>query len=395
MKKISYLIVALLVFSFVLAACSAPAEPEVVEVTRVVTETITEEVEVTRVVEGETVVETVVEEVEVTRIVEAPAETEAEEPGETEGAAPAQEGKWCSGTDIVFFPGGPPGGPFAQVVANGAMAAEADLGPNVEYVWSDWNPEQMVTQFAEAAATSPDGIAIMGHPGDDAFEAVVDDAVAQGIIVTSQNTTLPRLEEKYASGGFGYVGAELYSAGYALGAEAASRFGLGDGDKAMVWGLLAQAGRGERTKGVIDALEEAGLTVDYLEIDDATNADASAGIPTFVGYASANPDVKLVVTDHGALTGTQQTYFEAAGLGPDDVIGAGFDLNVATVEAIRSGYTDLVIDQQQWLQGYLPILQICLTENFLFTGLHIDTGAGFAHADNVELLADLVSQQIR
>jgi simple sugar transport system substrate-binding protein len=395
MKKIGYLLIALLVISFVLAACSAPAEPEVVEVTRVVTETVTEEVEVTRVVEGETVVETVVEEVEVTRIVEVPSEEEAAEPGETEGAAPAQEGKWCSGTDIVFFPGGPPGGPFAQVVANGAMAAEADLGPNVEYVWSNWNPEQMVTQFAEAAATNPDGIAIMGHPGDDAFEAVVDDAVAQGIIVTSQNTTLPRLEEKYASGGFGYVGAELYSAGYALGAEAASRFGLGDGDKAMVWGLLAQAGRGERTKGVIDALEEAGLTVDYLEIDDATNADASAGIPTFVGYASANPDVALVVTDHGALTGTQQTYFEAAGLGPDDVIGAGFDLNVATVEAIRSGYTDLVIDQQQWLQGYLPILQICLTENFLFTGLHIDTGAGFAHADNVELLADLVSQQIR
>jgi simple sugar transport system substrate-binding protein len=47
------------------------------------------------------------------------------------------------------------------------------------------------------------------------------------------------------------------------------------------------------------------------------------------------------------------------------------------------------------LQGYLPILQICLTHNYAFTGLHIDTGAGFAHADNVELLADLVDQQIR
>ena len=277
----------------------------------------------------------------------------------------------------------------------GAVAAAADLGANMEVVWSDWNPEQMVTGFAEAAATKPDGIAIMGHPGDDAFQAVVDDARAEGIIVTSQNTTLPTLEAKYASSGFGYVGAELYSAGYALGAEAASRFGLGDGDRAMVWGLLAQAGRGERTRGVIDALEEAGMTVDYLEIDDATNADAAAGIPTFVGYVSANPDVKLVVTDHGALTGTQETYFDSAGLGPDDVIGAGFDLNVATVEAIRGGWTDLVIDQQQWLQGYLPVLQICLTHNYLFTGLHIDTGAGFAHADNVELLADLVGEQIR
>jgi simple sugar transport system substrate-binding protein len=265
----------------------------------------------------------------------------------------------------------------------------------VEYVWSDWNPEQMVTGFQQAAATQPDGIAIMGHPGDDAFQAVVDDARAEGIIVTSQNTTLPALEAKYASGGFGYVGAELYSAGYALGAEAVNRFGFGDGDRAMVWGLLAQAGRGERTRGVIEALEAGGMTVDYLEIDDATNADPTAGIPTFVGYVSANPDVKLVVTDHGNLTGTQETYMDTAGLGPDDIVGAGFDMSSATVEAIRGGWTDLVIDQQPWLQGYLPILQICLTDNYAFTGLHVDTGAGFAHADNIELLVELVDQQIR
>ena len=312
-----------------------------------------------------------------------------------EATTEAEVPKWCSNTNIVFFPGGAPGGPFETVVYNGALKAAEDLGPNVEYVWSDWNPEKMVTQFAEAAATKPDGIAIMGHPGDDAFQAVVDDARAQGIIVTSQNTTLPKLEATYSADGFGYVGAELYSAGHSLGAEAVKRFGLQAGDRAMVWGLLAQAGRGERTKGVVEALEEAGLTVDYLDIDDATNADPSAGIPTFVGYVSANPDVKLVVTDHGNLTGTQEALLTAAGLGPDDIYTAGFDLSIATVEAIRGGWTDLVIDQQQWLQGYLPILQICLTHNFAFTGLHVDTGAGFAHKDNVELLADLVKEQIR
>lgn len=316
-------------------------------------------------------------------------------PGDTEGPAPGQEGKWCSGTDIIFFPGGSPGGPFATVVYNGAVAAAADLGANVEYVWSDWNPENMINQFSEAMATNPDGIAVMGHPGDEAFAPLVDEAEAQGIIVTSMNTQLAQLQAKYSSSGFGYVGAILYDAGYALGAESVSRFGLGDGDKAMVWGLLAQAGRGERTRGVIDALEDAGMVVDYLEIDDATNADATAGVSTFVGYASANPDVKLVVTDHGALTATLETYLTSADLGPDDVYAAGFDLSSATVEAIRGGWTDLVIDQQQWLQGYLSVLQICLTHNYAFTGLHIDTGAGFAHKDNVELLADLVEQQIR
>jgi simple sugar transport system substrate-binding protein len=327
-------------------------------------------------------------------IMATPAPVAAQE-ATAEATAEAEAPKWCSNTNIVFFPGGAPGGPFETVVYNGALKAAEDLGANVEYVWSDWNPEQMVTQFAEAAATQPDGIAIMGHPGDDAFQAVVDEARAQGIIVTSQNTTLPKLEAAYSADGFGYVGAELYSAGHALGAESVKRFGLKAGDRAMVWGLLAQAGRGERTRGVVEALEEAGLTVDYLEIDDATNADASAGIPTFVGYVSANPDVKLVITDHGNLTGTQEALLTAAGLGPDDINTAGFDLSIATVEAIRGGWTDLVIDQQQWLQGYLPILQICLTHNFAFTGLHVDTGAGFAHKDNVELLADLVTEQIR
>ncbi|HLV34478.1 MAG TPA: substrate-binding domain-containing protein [Spirillospora sp.] len=303
--------------------------------------------------------------------------------------------KWCSDVNIVFFPGGPEGGVFAVNVYNGARQAAADLGANVQYVWSDWDPERMVTQFREAMAIGPDGIAVMGHPGDDAFETVIDEAISRGIIVTSQNTTLPRLEERYASLGFGYVGQELYETGYALGREAVNRFGLGEGDRAMVWGLLSQPTRGLRTQGVIDALEEAGMTVDYIEIDSATNAEPPAGTPIFTGYVTANPDVKLVVTDHGGLTATLQTYLEAAGKGPDDIYAIGFDLSPATLEAIRGGWTDLVIDQQQWLQGYLPILQICLTKKFAFSGLHIDTGGGFASLDNVEMLAPLVEQVIR
>jgi simple sugar transport system substrate-binding protein len=324
-----------------------------------------------------------------------PPEEVATEPSTTEGPAPAQAGGWCSGTDIVFFPGGAPGGSFETVVYNGALAAAVDTGANVEYVWSDWNPEKMITQFSEAMATNPDGIAVMGHPGNEAFTPLVDEAEANGIIVTSMNVQLQGLQETYGASGFGYVGAINYNAGFALGKEAAARAGLSSGDKAFVWGLVAQAGRGERTQGILDALEEDGIEVIYQEIDDATNAEASAGIPVFVGVMSRDPDIKLVVTDHGNLTGTQQAYLEAAGLGPDAVFAAGFDLSGATVEAIRGGWTDLVIDQQQFLQGYMAVLQICLSDNYAFTGLHIDTGSGFAHKDNVEILAPLVEQQIR
>ena len=310
-------------------------------------------------------------------------------------AAAQEESGWCSDVDIVFFPGGPAGGPFASVVYNGALRAADDLGANVEYVWSNWDPEMMITQMAEVMATNPDGIAIMGHPGTEAYTPLVEQAEENGIVVTSQNVTLDELEARYKANGFGYVGAENYSAGFALGLEIINRYDFGEGDQAMVWGLLSLPGRGQRTQGVIDALEEAGVEVDYIEIDRATDAEAAAGIPTFTGYVSSNPDVDLIVTDHGALTATQQAYLEAAGRGPDDIVMAGFDLAPATVEAIRGGWTDLVIDQQQWLQGYLPILQICLSVKYGFSGMHIDTGSGFAHADNIEQLAALVEEQIR
>jgi ABC-type sugar transport system substrate-binding protein len=133
----------------------------------------------------------------------------AEEPA---GEAPTAEGGWCSGTKIVFFPGGTPGGGFETVVYNGAVQAAADTGADVEYVWSDWSTDKMTSQFTEAVATKPDGIGIMGHPGDPAFDPLIDDAESQGIIVTSSNTQLPLAQAKYAANGFGYVGLS-YDAG--------------------------------------------------------------------------------------------------------------------------------------------------------------------------------------
>ncbi len=325
-------------------------------------------------------------------VTQAPVTQAPAAPTSTEGGAPAAGTGWCSGTKIVFFPGGTPGGGFETVVYNGALAAAADTGADVQYVWSDWDPAKMISQFTEAVATKPDGIAIMGHPGDTAFDPLIDDAESKGILVTSMNTQLPTAQDKYAPNGFGYVGAVLYDAGYALGQEAVKRSGVKSGDKAFLWGLLAQAGRGERTKGVKDALEKAGLTVIYQEIDDATNASAAAGVPVFTGIMSANPDIKLMVTDHGNLTGTVQTFLEAAGKKPGDIYAAGFDASGNAISAIQGGWLQLVIDQQQYLQGYFGVLQLCLTHNYGFSGLMINTGGGFVSKDNVASIAPLAGK---
>ena len=303
--------------------------------------------------------------------------------------------KHFEGIRVVFFPGGSPGGPFAGVVYRGALAAEKDLGCKVEYVWSEWNPDKMIAQFKDAVARRPDAICIMGHPGVVAFAPLVDEARKKGIIVTSGNTGLPAIEEKYKADGFGYVGQELYPSGVNLAKGAAQRAGLKRGDRAMVWGLIAQETRGLRSKGCVDALEEMGIKVDYIEISDSINADASLGTPVFTGYVSANPDVKLIITDHGALTATAETYMRTSRKRPGDIYIAGFDLSAATVDAVKKGYVGVVLDQQPWLQGYLPILQVCLAKKYGFSGLHIDTGAALIDKGNIDFVAPLAQKGIR
>ena len=120
--------------------------------------------------------------------------TSSASPGASAGGAGATDGQFCKGMKIVFFPGGTPGGGFETVVYNGAKAAQAAFGPDVTYQWSDWDPNKMITQFQQAVATKPDGIAIMGHPGDDAFDPLIKDAENQGILVTAMNTELPKAE---------------------------------------------------------------------------------------------------------------------------------------------------------------------------------------------------------
>src|SRR5271155_624007 len=304
--------------------------------------------------------------------------------------------KWCQGVKIAAFPGGPQGGVFANNVYNGFKQAELDLGPSVTYYFSDWDPNKMLTQIQQALATKVDGIATYGFGGEPATAPLVDQAYAQGTIFTSLNTALPESEKKYASKGFGYVGAPNYSAGFALAAEAAKRASLKAGDSVFVWGLKGQGGdRGQRTVGVLDAFTKAGAKVIYQEIDAATNADPNAGTATFVGVMGANPGIKIVVTDHGGLTSNVGVYARAASLKPGQVFFAGFDMSPNTAQAVKEGYQNLVIDQQPYLQGYLPILNICLTKKFGFSGLDVNTAGAFVDSSNVDAVAPLAAKEIR
>ncbi len=300
----------------------------------------------------------------------------------------------CAGKNFVFFPGGPEGGSFASIVYAGAKLAAEQTGCHVDYVWSDWNPQKMVQQFSEAIARKPTGISIMGHPGDEALDPLIKQAEAAGIIVTTSNVPLS-VEAQYKANGFGYVGAQLHAAGMTLGEAAINTCGLKAGDTAFVWGLLGQAGRGERTQGVIDAMKAANVKVEYLEISDAINGDATQGIPVFASYIASHPDIKAVITDHGGLTATIPAYINAAGKKPGEICGAGFDLSAPIVKGVQDGYIAVVLDQQPFLQGYLPIMQLYLTSKFGFAGMNVDTGAALITHANIDAVAGLAKEGIR
>ena len=293
---------------------------------------------------------------------------------------------WCEGVTIRFFAGGTEGDAFAGIVYRGALAAARDLGANVEYVFSGWDSELMTQQLREAVAQAPDGIAMMGHPGNDAIMPLAAEAAEAGIIMMYQNVDVDQVRARY---GGGYVGAQLASQGRALGAEALRLYGLGEGDQAIVLVNLAQRERALRELGVWEVLEENGVEIIHVDSAPTWAADPNIGIPAMVAALTANPDVKLVAFSGGQTLGNTQTYFEAAGLEAGQVKAIGFDTNEFIMQGFADGWIHLTSDQQPFLQGYMPILSICQTAKFGLAPLNVDTGAGFIDTGNYEQVADL------
>ena len=154
--------------------------------------------------------------------------------------------------------------------------------------------------------------------------------------------------------------------------------------------------RGDRSKGMEDAPKDAGLIVDYLEVGDDIMGDPNLAKPVLAGYLAQNPDVKILLPDTVEVQQTIISFIrDSKEYTPDDFFVATFDLNTAIVEAIREGIIDVVLDQQPYLQGFLPVLQVCLTKKYGFGGLHIDTGAGIIDKSNVEMVAKLAEDGFR
>ncbi|WP_299017611.1 substrate-binding domain-containing protein [uncultured Photobacterium sp.] len=307
-------------------------------------------------------------------------------------AMAAQSGKDMS---VWFDVGGPVGGPYATVVQNGASQAAEDLGVDLRVMYSDWQPQKMIENFKQALAAKPTGIVVMGHPGDSAYSPLVDEAFSKGIQVTSVDTALPAVMNKDQSAGFGYVGVSNAARGISLANEALRRGKFKSGERAMVWGIKDIAERSDSTRGLISTLEKTGIKVDFLQISPETDKDPSLGSNVITAYLARHPDVKLIMVDHGALTAQMGNFLRNAGVRPQELYVAGFSLSPATADAIKTGYVQLVADSQPYLMGYLSVVQVVLSKRYGFSGLDINTGAGFVSRDNINFIAPLAAKGIR
>ena len=160
-----------------------------------------------------------------------------------------------NGIRIVFQAGGNTGDAFAQIVINGAQQAAKDLGCHLDMLHAGWDSSTMVQQYRQIIATAPDGLAMMGHPGDAALMPIAKQAQRQGVLTEYVNVDLP--EVRAAFGG-GYVGAILYKEGEGLAKTSIKDFGLKAGDKAIVFGNFGMPGIAPRDLGIVETLEKAG-----------------------------------------------------------------------------------------------------------------------------------------
>jgi simple sugar transport system substrate-binding protein len=273
--------------------------------------------------------------------------------------------------------------PFWSVVKNGVDKAAEDLGVEVEYRAPDtFDMVQMAQLIDAAVASQPDGL-VVSIPDAEALGDSIRNAVASGIPVVSMNSGS---DVREALGVAVHVGQTEYEAG------------LGGGKRMKEAGVtkaicvnqeVGNVALDTRCQGFTDGLEGASVEVLSVSMD-----------PTEVGNAvkafmSANPDTNGVL----ALgpTGAEPTMAALEEIEMLDKVKFGtFDLSPGVLEAIDQGRMMFAIDQQQYLQGYLPIQLLKLNQLYgLMPAGTVMTGPGFVTQENAAQVIELSAKGIR
>lgn len=295
-----------------------------------------------------------------------------------------------AGITVYFQMGGNPGDEATLARELGARDAARVLNVRLIEQHAGWNPQRMVVQANEALAAQPEAIVVMGHAGTDAMQVFLDRAADDGIVVIVNNNALPGT-------GLSYFGLDNYGAGRNLANLAIENGDLQEGDQVVVYGAFIEGAPGfDVAKGTTEVLDEAGVSYDTLQWSDEAVLDPSLAVPVLIAYLESNPDTRaIIVPGHGGITAVLDRVLRDAGKAPGEVVTAGFDISPAAIQGVKDGYITVILDQQPYLQGFMPVVAAVLEVKYGLTGLDLNTGGGYLTQDNVEMLEALIATGVR
>jgi simple sugar transport system substrate-binding protein len=257
---------------------------------------------------------------------------------------------------------------FFTPTQSGAADACKLLG--CSYTWtgsSTSNVSDMVNSINTAVTGGAKGIAT-SLIDPTAFNNPVQKALAAGIPVVAYNADEP------ATGRLAYIGQDLYVSGQQMGQHIASL--VPSGEIALFIATPGAANIQPRINGALATLKS------YPAIKAnvvATGAAVPAELTVIESWATGHPTAKgMFAVDAGSTQGLAQT-IQKQGLRAKGWKGGGYDLTPVTEQLLQAGEIDFTIDQQPYLQGFLPILQLYMyNASQKLTGIaDVDTGLKF------------------
>jgi simple sugar transport system substrate-binding protein len=271
------------------------------------------------------------------------------------------------------------GGSFWSVAKKGAEKAAEDLGVTLKYSESNNDPEEQA-QLIEAAVTEGvDGIAVSA-PNPDAIRDALATAKDAGIPIITLNSGA---EESASLGAITHVGQTETIAGEGAGAKLKEA-----GATKMICIIHEQGNIGLNQRcdgakktfgGTVENVQVAGtadISTTLTEIQSKLESDDSID-----AVLALNPDIAVAARDAVAGASSEAKL-------------ATFDLSADVIKAIKDDEILFAVDQQQYLQGYLPVVFLTLNKTNLNTvggGQFVLTGPGFVEKSNaaeIEKLAE-------
>ena len=275
---------------------------------------------------------------------------------------------------------GSAGDAFWNVVKNGAEQAGKDLGVGVDY-FSDGDPSNQARLIDNAVAQKVGGLVVsMANP--QALQTSIQNAVKAGIPVITINSG----EDSSASfGAIAHVGQSEGLAGQGAGQR------LKAAGKTHLLCVIHEAGNiGQNQR--CDGAKQSFGNVTTLQVDISNPTDAQSRIRA---QLQSDTSIDAVLALNSQVAARAVSAAKDAG---SKAQVATFDLNSDVVAAIKDGSILFAVDQQQYEQGYLPIVFLKLYKengNTIGGGHPVQTGPGFVDKTNIDTVAPYAQRGTR